>query len=141
MTRNPTSFQAGKGGAGEFSIERGGPGTIPGSMVFPVCIECKRDSSFKTDQLWKPGVSRWFRDVAWSQAVEQAEAVGKRPWLVLREPPRGPVLLVMRREDWVSLNGAIARDGVPVLRFAGLVALPWGAFLDAVPASALAELS
>jgi len=110
----------------------------------PICYELKRVAAFKTDQLWKHGVSAAFRGF-WSQAVEQAEAVGKHPWLVLREPPRGPVLLVMRSAHFVRLMTA---SGYPAfcrltldVGVHTLVVLPWSAFLEAVPASALWELS
>ena len=143
VSRLKTSYQAGAGG--EFEIAFSDPGGLlehTGQVpIFPVAIECKRDARFKTDQLWKPGVGAFFRS-AWSQAVEQAEAVGKRPWLVLREPPRGPVLLVMRWDDWPALR-CVSEWPYPLLRLPdlGVVVLPWSAFLEAVPASALAELS
>ena len=156
VSRLKTSYQAEAGG--EFEIKWHPPmglaGLDGGGPVFPVALECKRDARFKTDQLWKPAVSAAFREF-WSQAVEQAEAVGKRPWLVLREPPRGPVLLVMRAASWFRLQAAAIRVGdlpgpvmslrthslgVQVFR-EPLVVLPWSAFLESVPASALWELS
>ena len=145
VARLKTSYQAEAGG--EFEIAWHAPphdDRTPAVPVFPVALELKRDASFRTDQLWKPRVSAAFRGF-WSQAVEQAEAVGKRPWLVLREPPRGPVLLVMHSAHFVRLMTA---SGYPAfcrltldVGVHTLVVLPWSAFLEAVPASALWELS
>ena len=110
VSRNPTDRQKGQDGGqsfGEFSIN--GPletvaswstGTcrvLGEPQSFPLTIECKRDKRFKESQLWKPGVSAAFREF-WAQAVKQAEAAGKKPWLILREPPRGTVLSVMEAD-------------------------------------------
>lgn len=91
VSRTPTDRQRAQdrsGHAGEFTI-------VPpegGGQIFPWAIECKNSAAFDLRQLWRTPIDGplpgW-----WAQAVRQAEAVGRRPLLIVKVA-RGETLAI-----------------------------------------------
>ena len=146
VARNPTSFQAGEGGAGEFSIVYARlvlPPHESRSMhddaplygrdlpTFPWAIECKAAESFRYQHLLTHPIPGPFPGW-WAQACRQAASAGLQPLLVVKRN-RGPILVAARRLRGLyalpRLRVKLGDEEVRVWRWAALMGTDAGGMM------------